>query len=167
MTGDEGGILTEASKTEATSGAILGKLPEFDPDSGNCDVFFEYLECFFAANDTAEDKKLQVLLTSIGEKAHVTLRSLLWPKTPTQETYDVVMTTLKKLHTPKSSVVTEGHCFNQRKQKQSGNMNDCIVGLKKLAATCEFLCISGASPTRSSHRSIMFRRRTLPPSGYA
>ncbi|KAH7942108.1 hypothetical protein HPB49_020591 [Dermacentor silvarum] len=114
MTGDEGGIPTKASKREATRGAVLGKLPEFVPDAGNCDVFFERFECFIAANDIADDKKLQVLLMSIGEKAYVTLRSLLLPKTLTQETCDV-NTTLKKHYIQKNSVVTERHRFNQRK----------------------------------------------------
>ncbi|KAH6921266.1 hypothetical protein HPB50_027741 [Hyalomma asiaticum] len=73
MTGDEGGT-PAAGKTAAGRGTMLGKLPEFDPDSDNCDVFFEQFKCFVAANDIAEDKKLQVLLMSIGEKAYVTLR---------------------------------------------------------------------------------------------
>lgn len=137
MTGDEDGIQA-AEKTAAVQGAILGKLPEFDPDGDNCDVFFERFECFVAANDIAEDKKLQVLLTSIGEKAYVTLRSLLLPKTPTKETYDVVIATLKKHYTPKCSVVTERYRFNQRKQEPHESIGDFIVGLKQLAATCEY-----------------------------
>lgn len=137
MTGDEDGIQA-AEKTAAVQGAILGKLPEFDPDGDNCDIFFERFECFVAANDNAEDKKLQVLLTSIGEKAYVTLRSLLLPKTPTKETYDVVIATLKKHYTPKCSVVTERYRFNQRKQEPHESIGDFIVGLKQLAATCEY-----------------------------
>ncbi|KAH7986209.1 hypothetical protein HPB49_026081 [Dermacentor silvarum] len=106
MTGDEGGIPTEASKTEATRGAMLGKIPEFVPDAGNYDVFFEPFECLIAANDIAEDRKLQVLLMPIGEKAYVTLRSLLLPKTLTQETCDV-NATLKKHYTQNNLVVAE------------------------------------------------------------
>lgn len=138
MFGDEDGIQTAGKTAAVRGGAMLGKLPEFDPDGDNCDVFFERFECFAAANDIAEDKKLQVLLTSIGEKAYVTLRSLLLPKTPTQETYDVVIATLKKHYTPKCSVVTERYRFNQRNQEPHESISDFIVGLKKLAATCEF-----------------------------
>lgn len=45
----------------ATSGATLGKLPEFDPDTGDFEVYLERLEYFIAANVIAREKKLQVL----------------------------------------------------------------------------------------------------------
>ncbi|KAL1442926.1 hypothetical protein MTO96_046185 [Rhipicephalus appendiculatus] len=89
MTDDEDGIIA-ASKTELTEGVTPGKLPVLDPDGGKCDVFFERFECFVAAKDIIEDKQLQELLTYIGDKAYVMLRSLLLPNTPTQ-TYDGVI----------------------------------------------------------------------------
>ncbi|KAH7966731.1 hypothetical protein HPB49_019014 [Dermacentor silvarum] len=102
-----------AEKRAAVQGAMLGKLPGFDPDGDDCDIFFERLVCFVAANDIAEDKRSQVLLTSIGEKAYVTLRSLLLPKTPTK------------------------YRFNQRKQEPHESIGD-FIGLKQLAAMCEY-----------------------------
>ncbi|XP_037518347.1 uncharacterized protein LOC119395133 [Rhipicephalus sanguineus] len=122
----------------ASSSATLGKLPEFDPDNGDFEVYLERLECFIAANDIAEEKKLQVFLTTIGEKAYGTLRSLLLPKTPTKVTFEVAVDALKKHYAPKSSVVTERYRFHQRKQEKHESVADFIVGLKKLAATCAF-----------------------------
>ncbi|XP_037518487.1 uncharacterized protein LOC119395581 [Rhipicephalus sanguineus] len=122
----------------ASSSATLGKLPEFDPDNGDFEVYLERLECFIAANDIAEEKKLQVFLTTIGEKAYGTLRSLLLPKTPTKVTFEVAVDALKKHYARKSSVVTERYRFHQRKQEKHESVADFIVGLKKLAATCAF-----------------------------
>ncbi|XP_049527514.1 L-cystatin-like [Dermacentor silvarum] len=59
MIGDEDVILEEAFKAVATRGAMLGKFPEIDLHGGNYDVFFECFECFVAANDVTEYKKLQ------------------------------------------------------------------------------------------------------------
>ncbi|KAL1473443.1 hypothetical protein MTO96_038666 [Rhipicephalus appendiculatus] len=71
----------------ASSGATLGKLPEFDPDTGDFEVYLELLECFIAANDIAEEKKLQDFLTAIGENAYGTLGSLLLRKAPAKVTF--------------------------------------------------------------------------------
>lgn len=116
----------------------VGKLPEFHPDDGNFEVYLERFEVFAAANDIAEGKKLPVFLTAIGEKAYVTLRSLLLPKTPTKASFTEVVDVLKKHYAPKRSMVTERYRFHQRKQQPHETVADFIVELKKLAATCEF-----------------------------
>lgn len=61
----------------------FAKLLEFEPDTGNFDVYLERFELFVAANDIAEVKKLQVFLTSVGEQAYVAFPSLLLVKKPT------------------------------------------------------------------------------------
>ncbi|XP_075743758.1 uncharacterized protein LOC142802671 [Rhipicephalus microplus] len=116
----------------------VGKLPEFQQEDGNFEVYLERFEVFAAANDVAEDKKLPIFLTAIGEKAYVTLRSLLLAKTPAKTSFTEVVDVLKKHYAPKRSVVTERYRFHQRKQEPHETVADFIVELKKLAATCEF-----------------------------
>nr|XP_037288959.1 uncharacterized protein LOC119181819 [Rhipicephalus microplus] len=116
----------------------VGKLPEFQQEDGNFEVYLERFEVFAAANDIAEDKKLPIFLPAIGEKAYVTLRSLLLPKTPAKTSFTEVVDVLKKHYAPKRSVVTERYRFHQRKQEPHETVADFIVELKKLAATCEF-----------------------------
>nr|XP_037276664.1 uncharacterized protein LOC119169744 [Rhipicephalus microplus] len=116
----------------------VGKLPEFQQEDGNFEVYLERFEVFTAANDIAEDKKLPIFLTAIGEKAYVTLRSLLLPKTPAKTSFTEVVDVLKKHYAPKRSVVTERYRFYQRKQEPHETVADFRVELKKLAATCEF-----------------------------
>ncbi|KAH6936172.1 hypothetical protein HPB50_014477 [Hyalomma asiaticum] len=73
----------------AASGATLGKLPEFNSNTGDFEVHLERLECFMTINDIAEEKKLRVFLTTISEKDYGTLKSLLLSKTPTKVTFEV------------------------------------------------------------------------------
>ncbi|KAH7985699.1 hypothetical protein HPB52_025464 [Rhipicephalus sanguineus] len=40
-------------------GRYTWQAAEFDPDNGDFEVYLERLECFIAANDIAEEKKLQ------------------------------------------------------------------------------------------------------------
>ncbi|XP_077529334.1 uncharacterized protein LOC144141684 [Haemaphysalis longicornis] len=116
----------------------VGTLPEFQPDSGNFEVYLERFKLFAAANDIAAEKKLQVFLAAIGETAYVTLRSLLLRKTPAKASYVEAVSVLKKHYTPKRSLVAERYRFNQRQQAPHESVADFIVELKKLASTCEF-----------------------------
>lgn len=118
--------------------ATLGSLAEFCPDSGNIDVYLERLDLYAAANGIDASKKLQVFLTILGEKAYVTLRSLLLPKTPTEVKYEEATEALRKHYAPKRSVVTERYHFYQRKQEPNESIKQFIVELKRVAATCSF-----------------------------
>ncbi|XP_037560790.1 uncharacterized protein LOC119439830 [Dermacentor silvarum] len=115
----------------------LGKLPEFCPDTANIDVYLERFELFAKANEIDAGKKLEVFLTVLGEKAYVTRRSLLLPKTPTEVKYEDATKVLKQHYAPKRSVVTERY-FYRRNQESSETIAQFLVELKRLAATCSF-----------------------------
>lgn len=115
-----------------------GKLPEFCPDSGNIDVYLERFELFAKANGIDDGKKLEVFLTMIGEKAYVTLRSLLLPKTPTEVKYEDAKKVLQQHYALKRSVVTERYHFYRRNQESNETIAQFLVELKRLAATCSF-----------------------------
>ncbi|XP_077492241.1 uncharacterized protein LOC144103384 [Amblyomma americanum] len=115
-----------------------GKLPGFDPDSGNFDVFIERFELYITNNDVSDAKKLHLFLSAIGEKAYVTLRSLLLPGTPSTSTYKNVVTALQKHYTPTHSVVSERYHFDQKKQEPQESVSDLVAWLKKSAASCDF-----------------------------
>ncbi|XP_037561282.1 uncharacterized protein LOC119440448 [Dermacentor silvarum] len=117
---------------------VVGKLLEFDSNSGSLDVFVERFELYTSANEVAEAKKLHLFLSAIGEEAYVTLRSLLLPKTPSTATYKEVVAALQKHYSPRRSVVSERYHFNQRKQAPQESVTDFVVQLKKLAASCDF-----------------------------
>lgn len=87
--------------------SVVGHLPEFSPEKGNFEVYVERFEVFATANKIDETAKLQVFLTLIGEAAFITLRNLLFPKSPAEAQYDEVVKTLKKHYAPKRPVVVE------------------------------------------------------------
>ncbi|XP_072143980.1 uncharacterized protein [Dermacentor andersoni] len=116
----------------------LGSLAEFCPDSGNIEVYLERFDLYATANGVDASKKLQVFLTILGEKAYVTLRSLLLPKKPTEVKYEEATEALRKHYAPKRSVVTERYHFYQRKQEPDESLKQFIVELKRLAAMCSF-----------------------------
>ncbi|XP_037569835.2 uncharacterized protein LOC119450165 [Dermacentor silvarum] len=116
----------------------LRKLPEFCPDTGNIDVYLQRFELFAKANEIDTGKKLEVFLTVLGEKAYVTLRSLLLPKTPTKVKYEDATKVLQQHYAPKWSVVTERYHFYRRNQESSETIAQFLVELKRLAATCSF-----------------------------
>ena len=60
--------------------------------------------CIFFANDVANEKKVAVLLSVIGSKTYVLLRSLLHPEAPKEKTFDQLAKTLKEhLHGAKAA----------------------------------------------------------------
>ncbi|KAH7944961.1 hypothetical protein HPB49_002857 [Dermacentor silvarum] len=85
----------------------VGKLPEFHPNDGHFEVYLERFEVFATANDIAEGKKLPAFSTAIGDKAYVTLRSLLLPKTPAKASFTEVVDVLTKHYAPKHFLVTK------------------------------------------------------------
>ncbi|KAL1443077.1 hypothetical protein MTO96_046121 [Rhipicephalus appendiculatus] len=85
----------------------VGRLAEFSPDTESIEVYIERFEVFPSANNIDELKKAQVFLTVLGEKAYVTLRSLLLPKSPADSKYADITKVLREHYAPRRSIVTE------------------------------------------------------------
>ena len=54
---------------------------EFELGTESISAYLERVQLYFVANDIANEKKLAVLLSVIGSKTYVLLRSLLHPDT--------------------------------------------------------------------------------------
>lgn len=130
------GIAASGDRSVVTT--PVGRLAEFSPDTGSIEVYIERFEVFASANNIDEPRKAQVFLTVLGEKAYVTLRSLLLPKSPADSKYADITKVLREHYAPRRSIVTERYRFHRRDQGQSETIGECVVELKKLAATCEF-----------------------------
>ncbi|KAH7978464.1 hypothetical protein HPB49_005578 [Dermacentor silvarum] len=107
----------------------VGKLPEFDSDSGSLDAFIERLELYTTAKEVAEAKKMHPFLIAIGGEAYVTLRSLNLPKTPNTPAYKEVVSTLQMHYSPRRSVVKGRYYFNQTKQAPKESVTSFVVQL--------------------------------------
>ncbi|KAL1424089.1 hypothetical protein MTO96_020519 [Rhipicephalus appendiculatus] len=82
--------------------------------------------------------KRQVFLTLIGEAALLTLRKLLFAKTPVEASYEDVVKTLRNHDTPKRSVIVERYKFYRRDQRPGEGISDFVLELKKMEGTCNF-----------------------------
>ena len=81
---------------------------------------------------------MAVLLSVIGSKTYVLLRSLLHPEAPKEKTFDQLAKTLKEHLEPKPQTIVERFHFHRRNQEQSESVLDCIAELRRLSATCDF-----------------------------
>ncbi|XP_077530460.1 uncharacterized protein LOC144142676 [Haemaphysalis longicornis] len=118
--------------------ATHGKLPEFNPDGGNFDVFLERFETYAEANDVTGDQKRAVFLTALPAEVYPTLQALLFPKTHRQASFEEVSSALKTFYSPRGSVVSARYRFNKRKQHPSETITDFIIAMREIAAHCKF-----------------------------
>ena len=77
------GIKCSALLKMATS--VIGTLSEFNPEKQDTASYLEKVELFFEANGIAEEKKVAVFLTAVGQIIYEILRQLSQPK-PLRET---------------------------------------------------------------------------------
>ncbi|KAH7969224.1 hypothetical protein HPB52_016109 [Rhipicephalus sanguineus] len=126
------GIAASGDRSVVTT--PVGRLAEFSPDTGSIEVYIERFEVFASAN-IDEPRKAQVFLTVLGEKAYVTLRSLLLPKSPADSKYADIMKVLREHYAPRRSIVTERYRFHRRDQGQSETTGEFVVELKNSRTT--------------------------------
>ena len=76
--------------------SVIGTIPEFNPEEHNIASYLETVELFFEANDIAEEKKVAVFLTNVGQKTYKILRHLSIPKLPREKSFDEIVTLFKQ-----------------------------------------------------------------------
>ena len=116
----------------------FGHIREFELGTESISAYLERVQLYFVANDVANEKKVAVLLSVIGSKTYVLLRSLLHPEAPKEKTFDQLAKTLKEHLEPKPQTIVERFHFHRRNQEQSESVLDYIAELRRLSATCDF-----------------------------
>ena len=116
----------------------FGHIREFELGTESISAYLERVQLYFVANDVANEKKVAVLLSVIGSKTYVLLRSLLHPEAPKENTFDQLAKTLKEHLEPKPQTIVERFHFHRRNQEQSESVLDYIAELRRLSATCDF-----------------------------
>ncbi|KAL7293237.1 hypothetical protein TKK_0013377 [Trichogramma kaykai] len=120
-----------------TVGGNIGKIEEFQGGS-DWSIYNERLEQYFSANFVDEQRKVSVLLTSIGSSVYKTLRDLCSPTLPQEKTYEELCETLKKHYSPRISVYKERRQFYRLVQGSSENVSQWYARVKKGAVECQF-----------------------------
>ena len=116
----------------------FGHIREFELGTESISAYLERVQLYFVANDVANEKKVAVLLSVIGSKTYVLLRSLLHPEAPKEKTFDQLAKTLKEHLEPKPQTIVERFHFHRRNQELSESVLDYIAELRRLSATCDF-----------------------------
>ena len=89
-------------------------------------------------NDIEDDKKKRtVLVTSMGNTAHTTLRNLTAPKTPIETDWKELLKLMEEHYSPKANTIVERCKFYQRFRQTGESVSIFIAELRALADKCE------------------------------
>ena len=118
--------------------AQYGCLEKFRPESDSIRAYLERVTLYFQANDIGEDKRVPILLSSIGASTYALLRDLVAPDAPGTLTFRRLSEVLTAHFEPKRMVIAERFYFHKRVQAVGESIADFDVVLRKLAIHCEF-----------------------------
>ena len=118
--------------------ATLGRIEHFQPEQESISSYLERMELFFTANDAADAKKAEVLLSCIGGTSYEVLKNILAPDSPGSKSYDDLASALKTHFEPKPSIIAQRFRFHQKKQEPNELVSQFSAELRHLARDCEF-----------------------------
>ena len=84
-----------------------GRLQEFQPESDSIKANLGRASLYFAASAIENDKKVPILLSSIGASTYALLSDLLAPTPPDDKSFDEIAETLRNYFEPKRAVIAE------------------------------------------------------------
>ena len=90
------------------------------------------------ANGTAAEKKVPVLLSSIGARTYGLLRSLVSPAVPRDKTLKELEIVLKNHYEPAPLIIAERFQFHRRNQGVGESIAEYVAELRRLSTRCKF-----------------------------
>ncbi len=118
--------------------AKYGCLEEFRPESDSIRAYLERATLYFQANNIGDDKRVPILLSSIGASTYALLRYLAAPNAPGTLTFGRLSEVLTAHFEPKRLVIAERFYFHKRIQAVGESIAEFDAALRKLAIHCEF-----------------------------
>ncbi len=97
--------------SQALMATQYGRLREFHPETDTIKAYLERVDLYFAANEVAEDKRVPILLSSIGPSTYALLSDLTAPASPGGKTLLQIGDLLRGHYEPKRSVIAEDSTF--------------------------------------------------------
>lgn len=118
---------------------ILWSVEAFDPDVDDWQAYVERLDQFFIANAIPKgERRVEVFLTMIGNKAYTLLRHILTPEKPSTKEYQFLVDSMQAHLKPKTIVISERFTFHRRNQRPGETIAQYITELKRLTEHCAF-----------------------------
>ena len=118
--------------------ATFGTLKEFCPASDSMKTYLQRVDLYFAANSVKDDKKVAILLTSIGASTYDRLCDLMAPDAPSTKTLDQISTTLSTHFEPRRVQIADRFHFRKREQAAGETIVQYDAALRRLATHCDF-----------------------------
>ena len=98
-----------------SAAGTLKDIPSFDPKEISLELYIDLFNSFISANGISEDeRKKQILLSSVGLKVYSTLGNLCVPDVPSDKTFDEIIALLKQHYVTKPSYHRSLCLFQQR-----------------------------------------------------
>ena len=118
--------------------ATHGRLREFDPKAESFASYMERVDIFFEANDTPDDKKVAVFLSTVGARHYDLLREKLAPVLPKSKPLDDLKEILRGYYEPKRLEIAERFVFYRRTQGPTESVSEYLAELRKCIVHCKF-----------------------------
>ena len=115
-----------------------GRLREFHPETESIKAYLERMSLYFTANGVAADKRVAVLLSSIGAATYSLLSDLVAPHPPSTKSLDEISGALRNHYQPQRVVIADRFHFHKRDQAAGVTIADYDAALRKLATHCKF-----------------------------
>ena len=93
-----------------------GRLREFHPETESIKAYLERVALYFTANEVAADKRVAVLLSSIGAATYSLLSDLVAPHLPSIKSLEEISEALRNHYEPQRVVIAERFHFHKRDQ---------------------------------------------------
>ncbi|XP_055604564.1 uncharacterized protein K02A2.6-like [Uranotaenia lowii] len=112
----------------------------FDGESEEWELYKEQLEQYFVSNGVKEEVKKALLINQLSAKTYKLLRDLCTPDQPKDKSYADLCNLLSTHFTPPVIIHKDRRVFARAKRGENGSetVNEWIVRLKNLAASCKF-----------------------------
>ena len=118
--------------------ATHGRLREFDPKAKSFASYMERVDIFFEANDTPDDKKVAVFLSTVGARHYDLLREKLAPVLPKSKPLDDLKEILRGYYEPKRLEIAERFVFYRRTQGPTESVSEYLAELRKCIVHYKF-----------------------------
>ena len=134
--GDEDGIRVVAA-IEMATGAVFGKVEEFNSGTEDWPNYVERLNHFFKANSiTTDEQKQAVFLSVIGATTYKLLRNLVSPEKPGEKSFTELVKLLSDHFNPTLSEIVQRFKFHGRFRKEGESVATYVAELRSLAEHC-------------------------------
>ena len=97
----------------------IGKIEAFDETTDNWDAYVERVEQYFIANEIKKEKQAALILSLMGNKTFIFLRSLCAPEKPSSLSFDAIFAILQQHLCPKPLLIAERFRFHKHHQLES------------------------------------------------